>query len=126
MAEETRDHLFFQCAFARSVWNSGLARLGLSYYGNSWAEVMVFAGSKFKGGKFTARIGRLAFNVIVYCLWQERNNMIFSSTCRTEYAVLKDVEYYIVAKMWNWSVSRSYDNWVICKSWGIDERVLVY
>lgn len=66
MAEETRDHLFFQCAFAKSVWDNVLARLGLSYYGSSWTEVKDFAGSKFKEERFAARIGRLAFNVIGY------------------------------------------------------------
>lgn len=123
--EETRDHLFFNCSFSGYVWSCVLKRNQLGYRCNSWQEELNMAEQYYKGSAMIARIGRLTMGVTLYCLWQERNTRIFQNAIRNEEAVLIDIQNYVIAKTWYWRVDRKYINWLICKGWGINERILV-
>lgn len=70
-------------------------------------------------------MGRLAFNISVYSLWLERNKRIFAGRMRTGYGIVKEIENYVIAKSWKWSVKRSYINWLVCKNWGVDEIIMM-
>ena len=69
-------------------------------------------------------MGRLAFNITLYLMWMERNIRIFQGKNRLKDMLVREVENYIVAKVCSWSVKRSYRNWVLCKEWGLSERIL--
>ena len=40
-------------------------------------------------------------------------------------AVLEDINRFIIARCWYWRVKRTYENWVVCKNWALDESVLM-
>lgn len=75
----------------------------------------------FKECDLRARVGRVA----VCCICQERNNRIFSNRFRVKDVVLKDIENSVTAKACNWSCKRISANCSVCRSWEIDEMVLV-
>lgn len=35
---------------------------------------------------------------------------------------LKDIDRYTVGRCWKWKVSRPFENWILCKEWGISEN----
>ena len=123
--DESRDHLFFVCNFSRKVWDEALCKCNHNYRCTNWEDELSEVVNRFKGDSLMARVGRLVFAVVIYCIWQERNQRIFGGTWKLHTQLNKEIEQYVCAKAWNWQVRRSYDNWYICKQWGIAERILI-
>ena len=123
-AEKTRDHLFFQCSYSKFVWQSILANLNFCYQCSNWEEEVDQACRRFKGKEFQARLGRVAFSVTVYFVWMERNSRIFQGKNRLECVLVREIENFVVSTACRWSARRNYCNWVICRQWGLSERVL--
>lgn len=95
-----------------------LTRMDVYYHCVSWQENVEKALQYFKGVQLKAREGKIAFDVAVNSIWQERN-------LRAGEVIVKDIENYVSAKACIWQVSRKYNNWSVCKSWGIRARALV-
>lgn len=70
-------------------------------------------------------MGRIAVSVLVYCVWQERYQRLFQHMFRATAGVLRDIESYIRAKMCTWKLSKTYIDWLICRYWGVSDRVLM-
>lgn len=71
-AEESRNHLFFECRYASMVWRSLTRQLLGNHYTANWRELMTI----IKGDGFTfihKFIVRYTFQTIIYYLWRERN-----------------------------------------------------
>ncbi|XP_039039775.1 uncharacterized protein LOC120177849 [Hibiscus syriacus] len=89
---ETRDHLFFNCSFAKNLWGSILALCGISHAVSSWDDVLAWAIHCLKGNSFIVKIFKLAWAGHVYCIWRERNGRLFGNTARSMDVVLKDIK----------------------------------
>lgn len=74
---ECRDHLFFNCVYSNWIRKEALRRMGQQYTCGNWSTEERALMRWAVGSTFRARVGRLVFNVSVYCLWQERNQRIF-------------------------------------------------
>lgn len=66
---EDRDHLFFRCVFLRQIWNDVLYKCNQRYRRGNWQNEVQEATQRFRGKQFSARIGRVAFAVTLYCIW---------------------------------------------------------
>lgn len=71
----------------------------------SWQQEVTEAMNRFRGTSMMARAGKLALEVTVYSVWQERNARIFQNTCRTEDSVLAEVQNYVIGKTCLWILS---------------------
>ena len=107
------------------IWKECLHRNGRRYLCIEWDMVVDDLLVWSKGSSLQSRLGKLTLAVVVYCVWQERNQRIFTRQFRTEEAVLLDIESYLRAKTYKWSVDRCFTNWYICKSWGLDEKLMM-
>lgn len=52
----------------------------------------------FKCSNLQTIVGRIAFAVAVYCVWNKRNLRIFTGRCKTVNVIVMDVENYVRAK----------------------------
>ena len=123
-AEENRDHLFFQCPFTQEIWQEVKRRNLQGYQCQNWLQEEQIAAQRYVGSSLKARLSRLSLSVCIYCLWIERNLRIFQNKYRNTTAVMCEVERYIIGRTWNWRVPRKFENWLLCKEWGIRECVL--
>lgn len=124
--EESRDHLFFGCAYTNNVWRRVLQRNQQGYNCACWQEELYEAISRFWGSSLTVRLGRLlTMAAAMYYIWEERNARIFQHICRTEDAILLAVQEYVVGSSWNWKTKRGYFNWLLCREWGIKECIML-
>lgn len=64
---------------------------------------------------------KLAMAASIYCVWQERNQIIYQQRIKSAMQVLKDVE----ANVMSQGIVLESENLVVCKSWGLDERNLL-
>ncbi|KAE8690315.1 hypothetical protein F3Y22_tig00110895pilonHSYRG00014 [Hibiscus syriacus] len=60
---ETREHLFFECSFAKELWRSILGLCGIERGVSSWNGELTWAVRLFKGKSLIVRVLRLAWTV---------------------------------------------------------------
>lgn len=72
--DETRDHLFFDCAYSRQVWSSIAFRCQLQPC-NNW-ETLIALLQSLQGCKDLKRLTLLSFQATIYSLWTERNTRL--------------------------------------------------
>ncbi|XP_039056845.1 uncharacterized protein LOC120199955 [Hibiscus syriacus] len=120
LVTESREHLFFDCSFAKGFWATVLVLCGLSRMVSSWDGEVAWATHCFKGKSLIVKVFKLAWAGHVYCIWRERNNMLFRGSARSVDVVLQDikdtVQIRIMGKPNNRVDSR---NIALCTSWGL-------
>lgn len=94
-ADESRDHLFFECPYSFEVWNS-LARKANCMPSPSWAQTLRYLEHRICS-KPQRCLGLLAWQASVYFVWTERNNRLHrqhfrsaSSIAASAYSLVKN------------------------------------
>lgn len=69
---ETKEHLFFECAYSSQIWESLMKGILLNKYTVSWEGIMRILRDTSMG-KMKLFIIRYVFQAAVYMIWRERN-----------------------------------------------------
>lgn len=86
---ESHDHLFFNCPYSASVWQSLCTKRNVDWSPKSWRDWITFLSS-FKGKSLRSIVIRLVLTVSVYHIWIERNVRKFQNKlCSVEVVVHK-------------------------------------
>ncbi|KAL0733711.1 hypothetical protein Bca4012_009921 [Brassica carinata] len=72
MANESRDHLFFECQFSLQVWLIIINRLLLPSAPSTWSVILPWLPHAH-GDSFRRLALIQGWQAALYCLWQERN-----------------------------------------------------
>ncbi|XP_039018618.1 uncharacterized protein LOC120149977 [Hibiscus syriacus] len=78
-AVETRDHIFFECTIASSLWSALFSLNGLQFKHHSWDAFFDWAAACWKGKSLLTTIMKVASNALIYTIWKERNKRLFQS-----------------------------------------------
>ena len=78
VSDENIDHLFFQCDYSRFIWDNILNQSNLSYRGQPWEEYVEEISREWKGKSLRATLAKMSLGTVVYSIWRERNNRVFS------------------------------------------------
>lgn len=78
---ESRDHLYFECAYSWELWSIFAGRLGLTP-ARDW-EGSLNQMQNLTGNKFWKRILLLYWQATIYWTWMERNCRLHRNTTRT-------------------------------------------
>lgn len=116
---EEVDHLFFRCGFSKLIWKEVPRRNGLTRDTDNWTGESVKAEVETKGKNFQAYLRCLTLAAAVYFTWQERNNRIFSRELHDWQFVLQKIEGLVKEATWDWRAPRTFQNWILCKEWGL-------
>lgn len=77
-SREDLDHLFFECAFSKGIWNAIMRKTYPCYRRpRPLATECSWIKSIYKGTSTTITIGKLTFNAPIYHIWKERNHCRF-------------------------------------------------
>ncbi|KAG2315956.1 hypothetical protein Bca52824_019078 [Brassica carinata] len=99
--QESHQHLFFMCPFVSAVWSH--------FSGSAWQDAptsmlevvdLIAASPRFRV------VLKLLMQVIVYCIWRERNYRIFKQVATTEAGVISIVDRMIRDRLLSISPSR--------------------
>ncbi|XP_004240778.1 uncharacterized protein [Solanum lycopersicum] len=89
-AEETAEHLFLQCQFARKLWERLLGSIDHhSTVPLVWEQFQQWCIQYGKGKRATAQRFKTVLTEGIYGLWIERNNRIFEHKSRKEESIAK-------------------------------------
>jgi len=80
MHNETHDHIFFQCSYSSTVWETASRRAHIQWPTSPWHQLLLWAASTYQKGKdINHLIARRFLSTTVYSLRQERNRRIFNN-----------------------------------------------
>ena len=109
-ADETNEHLFLQCQFARKLWES-LMRM-LKHRGSvpmAWDQFQQWCVQHGKGKRSAAQMFKTVITEGIYGLWIERNNRIFEKKSSKEESIAKEIACVTIARI-STIVSKMYFN----------------
>lgn len=69
---ETRDHLFFDCAYSKEVWKGTVKNMAGLGDIHQWSRVLQAVTNGCQGKELTFLM-RYSFQMVVYAIWHERN-----------------------------------------------------
>jgi len=78
-ANETIQHLFFECTYAKALWSALLTWQGIRRPVAGWDEELRWAEKKTKRNTAAAELYKMAVAATVYHVWKERNTRIFQA-----------------------------------------------
>ena len=131
-ADETTEHLFPQCQFARMLWES-LMRM-LKHRGSVPMAKDQFQQWCVQHGKAKRSAAQMFKTVItdsIYGLWIERNNRIFEKKSRKEESIVKEIacvsqnSYCQFKDVFELIILAQYRDGVVCFSMKFEATVLV-
>ncbi|XP_039003143.1 uncharacterized protein LOC120129800 [Hibiscus syriacus] len=79
---ETRNHIFFKCYYAKSLWKAILLLCGVNRKVSHWESELSWAAHCFKGKSLLTRVFKLALTSYVYAIWRERNKRLYGGLHR--------------------------------------------
>ncbi|XP_039020539.1 uncharacterized protein LOC120152383 [Hibiscus syriacus] len=119
-AMETRNHLFFECPVASSLWSALFSINGLRFRHPSWVALFSWAAALWKGKSLLTSIMKVSSNALIYTIWKERNKRLFqghSSTVEEMFNAIKEI---VGIHLRGRTISRlDYVNITICNQWSI-------
>ncbi|GJS84290.1 sodium/hydrogen exchanger 6 [Tanacetum coccineum] len=122
---DSHDHIFFECIFARSVWNrlKGLAGLDSSNC-NIYAiiqDLLPYVKSR------TTRcvIAKLVVAASAYYVWQERNWRLFQKGKRSIDQVVECIKSVVRLKLLSCKLKKSKSGESLAKLWDLPEAVFI-
>ena len=71
------------------------------------------------------QIRALSLATTVYYIWMERNGRIFNQRSNTWQVVLQKIDDSLKEATWFWRAKRNYQNWSICREWGLSDCELL-
>ncbi|XP_019239049.1 PREDICTED: uncharacterized protein LOC109219081 [Nicotiana attenuata] len=90
-ANETIQHLFFECTYAKALWSTLLACQGIRRPVAGWDKELRWAEKKTKRKTTAAELYKMTVATTIYHVWQERNTRIFQANVTGWEAVSKKI-----------------------------------
>ncbi|CDY36632.1 BnaA07g04250D [Brassica napus] len=94
---ESRDHLFFDCAFSFDLWSRVSTRCSLAPI-RSWNQTVAQMES-LRGNKSARMLPLLAWQATIYWLWNERNGRLHATSHRPITVLFSAIDHQIRNKI---------------------------
>ena len=97
--EETAEHLFIQCNYARRVWDRLLSSIERhTQVPMTWEQFVQWTIMHGKGKRSAAKMFKTVIAEGVYGLWKERNSRIFEHKSRSEEQLVNEIAYITIVR----------------------------
>lgn len=84
---EDLEHLFFSCEFSEGVWNKVKVLAAIQRSMVKWYDIIQDLTNSHNGNNIWSVVKRLILAASVYCIWNERNCMIFRDESKSHEGV---------------------------------------
>ncbi|XP_022014997.1 uncharacterized protein LOC110914516 [Helianthus annuus] len=118
---DSRNYLFFQCAFANQVWTNVKCTVNLESVDNTWQSLMVWVDQHSNSKKTDAIVCKLVVAVATYYIWQERNSRLFSSNQLTVVQVAEKIKSVVRLQLMGFKFRVELARRRIYRTWKIDD-----
>ncbi|MFS7905400.1 putative reverse transcriptase zinc-binding domain-containing protein [Helianthus anomalus] len=121
---DSRDHLFFSCKFASQVWMNIKSMVDMAYISDSWNSVLEWMEQYSNSKRLEQIVCKLVLAAVVYFIWQERNNRLFSQLECSAIQVTKKIKDYVRLRLMGFKYQGHVDHNKVLKKWQIPLRAL--
>ncbi|XP_045822376.1 uncharacterized protein LOC123915284 [Trifolium pratense] len=91
-ADETQQHLMFDCNETRDIWRKVLEWIQIAHYPLGWCQEVEWIMKQTKGKGDRAKILKLAFTECVYEVWRYRNDISFGNAVQNNHTDEKIID----------------------------------
>lgn len=97
-ADESRDHIYFECSYSRSIWDSFFTQRNFNQP-YTFDEVIRWVHHSTPPGKIRT-ICKLLVQATFYVIWNERNKRLHTSVARHPHLIIKEIQVILKAKLY--------------------------
>ncbi|KAL0710088.1 hypothetical protein Bca4012_017066 [Brassica carinata] len=97
-ADETRDHIYFECSYSRSVWDFLFSQGNLNQP-YTFTEVIRWVHHSTPSGKLRT-ICKLTVQAAFYTIWNERNKRLHTAVARHTQCITREIQIILKAKLY--------------------------
>ncbi|XP_062019559.1 uncharacterized protein LOC133736137 [Rosa rugosa] len=116
-ADETHNHLFFECVYTSGIWTHSLSKCDVSNPLLSLQHFIPWAAANWKGKSLSVAIKKFALQAAVYAIWCERNNRKFRNESLPSAVVFKAIVESMQLCLLSWKIPPSPSNSYIIHEW---------
>ena len=122
---DSHDHLFFECSFARGVWDrlKDLACIDLST--PNIYDIIGFLLPIVKKRTSKSVCAKLVVAATAYFIWQERNWRLFKKGKRSSDQLVECVQSSVRLKLLSCKLKKSSDGERMARLWGLPEAIFI-
>ncbi|XP_020881656.1 uncharacterized protein LOC110228440 [Arabidopsis lyrata subsp. lyrata] len=95
--DESRDHLFFRCAFSSGIWSYYTRKANLTPP-SQFMDCLIWLQTASRE-RNVSYIPKLLFQASIYAIWRERNSRIHSDSNRSSQSIIKEINLTIRARL---------------------------
>ncbi|XP_056695103.1 uncharacterized protein [Spinacia oleracea] len=95
---ESVQHLFFQCSYARQVWQKFLQILIINRSSQAFDQELQFAMRMSKKCTAVSKLLLAGFAEAVYCLWIQRNQRVFAGHVQSAEQIVKEIVFKVACR----------------------------
>lgn len=118
---ETRNHLFFECNYSKTVWKEVLSLCSLQRSPRQWNFELQWPVLKLRGKALISIVLWLAWGAFFYWIWRKWNCRIFGNTRLSEKVILEKIKDAVLMSLSGTRIrSDEIVNNRICIAWGIE------
>ncbi|XP_021971330.1 uncharacterized protein LOC110866491 [Helianthus annuus] len=121
---DSRDHLFFSCAFASQVWTNVKAMVDMASVTESWASISAWMDQHSNSKRLDQVVCKLVLAAATYFIWQERNNRLFSRLECSVIQVTEKIKNTVRLRLMDFKLQGHVDYNRVVKKWQIPVRAL--
>ncbi|XP_021991587.1 uncharacterized protein LOC110888365 [Helianthus annuus] len=118
---DSRDHLFFRCAFAAHTWNEVKKLVNLGSVDDTWYSVLSWVEQHAKSKNVDHIVCKLLIAASSYYIWQERNNRLFKNSKRTVDQVAEVIKNTVRLRLMGFRFRVASTKERIFKTWKIED-----
>nr|XP_043609703.1 uncharacterized protein LOC122581539 [Erigeron canadensis] len=117
---DNHEHLFFQCAYVKSVWRE-LQRYMFQMQGGDRMQSVISNLARFKDSKnIGVIVNKLMVAAAVYFIWQERNARVFKNQIRNKEVLCQNIMDSVRCKMMTIKVRNTRNVQRIAELWNLN------
>jgi len=95
---ETQDHLFFECPFAKELWQLTCTEWNLNLNLDGM-EAYINSLNKLKMPRKLRSMIQAMTNAVLYHIWHARNKLFFKNEVQPVHSILKDIKARIIQRV---------------------------
>ena len=95
---ETQDHLFFECPFAKELWDKFTAEWSLNLDARG-REALILSLKRMKLTRKMRNLIHAMSNAMIYHIWQARNMLLFKNETYQATSILRDIKTHVIQRV---------------------------
>jgi len=88
---ESRDHLFFDCGYAKEIWSGQTRKIIRNKFTTTWSAIQATLLDASLG-RTNLFLIRYSFQLAIYTIWRERNNKRHGDTPLSHSQLLRNID----------------------------------